>query len=131
MERTKFFLPSHEDGPDDQTLFEQKLASLAAVIDQEQPHVLALQEIGSDGAIGYLQAALTHQMPHSIEGQPDDRGIRVALVLCGDLNDGPEAATTMIIQGPSGSEIGTGGFPREDQGDGFRMWKFSSYTSRC
>jgi endonuclease/exonuclease/phosphatase family metal-dependent hydrolase len=258
------FLPSHEDGPDDQTSFEQKLASLAAVIDQEQPHVLALQEVGPDGAIGHLQAVLTHQMPHSIGGQPDGRGIRVAflstepfqsshelrpfpspirpvqikdpifddtnttedesmtammgcgglevsvsvggtpvtvitahfksklityarksgivggnkfqpndegeryryaayalyrrtgeavvirqrlneiladpnnpeditagtgkntaLVFCGDLNDEPEAATTQIIQGPSGSEIGTGGFPREDQGDGFRMWNLA------
>lgn len=258
------FLPSHNDGPDDQATFQRKLASLAAVIDQGQPHVLALQEVGPDGALGRLQAALTHQMPHSIEGQPDRRGIRVAflsteqfqstrhlrpfpnlirpvqtkdpifddpntledesltammgrgslevsvsiagtlvtvitahfksklisyarqrgvvggsrfkpndegeryryaayalyrrtgeavtirqrlneilvdpndpgniaagtgrntaLVFCGDLNDEVEAATTQIIQGPSGSEIGTGGFPRGDQSDGFRMWNLA------
>ena len=258
------FLPSHDDGPDDQATFQQKLASLAAVIDQERPHVLALQEVGPNGALDQLQAALTHPMPHAIEGQPDDRGIRVAflsteqfqstrhlrpfpnlirpvqakdpifdnpktpndesltammgrgalevsvaiggtlatiitahfksklisyarqkcivsgsqfqpndegeryryaayalykrtgeavtirdrlndiladprdpgniaagtgrnkaVVFCGDLNDEVEAATTQIIQGPSGSEIGTGGFQRGDQGDGFRMWNLA------
>jgi endonuclease/exonuclease/phosphatase family metal-dependent hydrolase len=258
------FLPSNPDGPDDQATFQQKLASLAGVIDQAQPHVLALQEVGPDGALGHLQAALTHQMPHAIEGQPDRRGIRVAflstaqlegtrhlrpfpnltrpvqtkdpifddpatpedesltaimgrgaleinvsiggtrvtvisahfksklisyarrtgvvsgsqfqpndegeryryaayalylrtgealtirqrlneiladpndpanitagtgkntaLVFCGDLNDEVEAATTQILQGPSGSEIGTAGFLRGDQSDGFRMWNLA------
>jgi endonuclease/exonuclease/phosphatase family metal-dependent hydrolase len=258
------FLPSHNDGPDDQATFQRKLASLTAVIDQERPHVLALQEVGPNGALGHLQAALTHRMPHTIEGQPDDRGIRVAflsteqfqstrhlrpfpnlirpiqtkdpifdnpntpadesltammgrgglevsvsiggtlatiltahfksklisyvrqrgvvggsqfqpndegerfryaayalykrageaitmrerlneiladphdpgnvvagtgrntaVVFCGDLNDAVEAATTQIIQGPSGSEIGTEGFQRGDQGDGFRMWNLA------
>ena len=258
------FLPSHDDGPDDQAKFQQKLASLAAVIDQERPCVLALQEVGPNGALDQLQAALTHPMPHAIEGQADDRGIRVAflsaeqfqstrhlrpfpnlirpvqakdpifdipttpadesltammgrgalevsvsiggslvtvitahfksklisyarqrcivsgsqfqpndegeryryaayalykrtgeavtmrdrlndiladprdpgniaagmglnkaVVFCGDLNDEVEAATTQIIQGPSGSEIGTGGFQRGDQGDGFRMWNLA------
>ncbi len=60
--------------------FQQKLDSLAAVINQERPHVPALQEIGPNGALGHLQAALTHQMPHAIEGQPDRRGIRVAFL---------------------------------------------------
>ena len=258
------FLPSHDDGPDDQATFQQKLVSLAAVIDQERPHVLALQEVGPNGALDHLQAALTHPMPHAIDGQPDVRGIRVAflsteqfqstrhlrpfpnlihpvqakdpifdnpktpadesltammgrgalevsvsiggtpatiitahfksklisyarqrcivsgsrfqpndegeryryaayalykrtgeavtmrdrlneiladprdpgniaagtgrtkaVVFCGDLNDEVEAATTQIIQGPSGSEIGTGGFQRGDQGDGFRMWNLA------
>jgi endonuclease/exonuclease/phosphatase family metal-dependent hydrolase len=258
------FLPSNPDGPDDQATFQQKLASLAAVIDQVQPHVLALQEVGPDGALGQLQGVLTQQMPHAIEGQPDGRGIRVAflstlqfqatrhlrpfpnlvrpvqtrdpifddpatpadesltammgrgalevsvsiggaqvtvisahfksklisyarraglvggsqfqpndegeryryaayalylrtgealtirqrlneiladpndpgniaagtgaskaLAFCGDLNDEVEAATTQIIQGPSGSEIGTAGFPHGDQGDGFRMWNLA------
>jgi endonuclease/exonuclease/phosphatase family metal-dependent hydrolase len=258
------FLPGHPDGPVDQPTFDQKLASLAAVIDQAQPHILALQEVGPDGVLGQLQAALTHKMPHAIEGQPGGREIRVAflstvqfdatrhlrpfpnlirpvqakdpifdkpatpedesltammgrgglevsisiggdrvtiisahfksklisyarqagvvggsqfqpndegeryryaayalylrtgeamtirqrlneiladpndpgniaagtgkktaLVFCGDLNDEVEAATTQIIQGPSGSEIGTAGFPQADQGDGFRMWNLA------
>jgi hypothetical protein len=259
------FLPDHEDGPDNQATFQRKLASLAALIDQEQPHVLALQEVGPDGALAQLQAALTHAMPHAVEGQPDRRGIRVAflsthpflvpprhlrpfpapvrpvqtkdpvfddpatpqdesligemgrgglevnvsiggktvtvvtahfksklinyarqrglvggsqfapndegernryaayglfrrtgealtvrhrlneilgdpndpeniaagtgrttaLAFCGDLNDEVEAATTQILKGPSGSEVGTGGFPKGDQGDGFRMWNLA------
>ncbi|MCB0107590.1 MAG: endonuclease/exonuclease/phosphatase family protein [Caldilineaceae bacterium] len=258
------FLPNHDDGPDTQELFRQKLASLAAVIDHVQPDILALQEVGPDGVLSRLQAALAHMMPHAIDGQPDRRGIRVAflstkpfeatnhirpfpqpirpvqskdpifddpqtaidesltdemgrggleatlfidgkpvtvltahfksklisyarqrglvggnqfqpndegeryryaayalyrrtgeavtirqrlneilanphdpeniaagtgrsarLIFCGDLNDEVEAATTQIIQGPSGSEIGTGGFARDDQGDGFRMWNLA------
>src|SRR5262245_53504151 len=263
------FLPSHPEGPDDQPTFQRKLASLAAVINQAQPHVLALQEVGPDGVLAQLQAALMHSMPHAIEGQPDGRGIRVAflstepfvatrhlrpfpnlirpvqnkdpifdvqntpadesltalmgrgavevtlaiggtpvtvisahfksklisyarqrnvvsgsrfqpndegeryryaayalylrtgeamtirqrlneiledpndpgniaagtgkqtaLVFCGDLNDEVEAATTQIIQGPSGSEIGTPGFPQGDQGDGFRMWNLAPLLPR-
>ena len=258
------FLPSHDDGPDDQAVFQQKIDSLTAVIDQQRPHVLALQEVGPDGALHFLQNALTHSMPHAIEGLPDRRGIRVAflstepftssrhlqpfpsqirpvqsrdpifddlstpgdesltammgrgavevsvsiggttvtvisahfksklisyarqrglvggsrfqpndegeryryaayalyrrtgeattirqrlneiladpqdpgntaagrgrntaLVFCGDLNDEVMAATTQIIQGPSGSEIGSRGFARGDQGDGFRMWNLA------
>lgn len=258
------FLPTNDEGPDDPATFQQKLGSLAAVIDHEQPDILALQEVGPDGALLQLQAALAHPMPHSIVGAPDSRGIRVAflstmpftathhlrpfphqirpvqtkdaifddplteidesltsmmgrgglevsvsvdgvtvtvitahfksklisyarrrglvggsqfqpndegeryrytayalyrrtgeavtirqrlnelladpfdpgniaagtgqstaLVFCGDLNDEVEAATTQIIQGPLGSEIGTGGFSRDDQGDGFRMWNLA------
>jgi endonuclease/exonuclease/phosphatase family metal-dependent hydrolase len=258
------FLPDHEDGPDDLATFQHKLASLGALIDQERPHVLALQEVGPDGVLAQLQSALSHQMPHAAEGQPDRRGIRVAflstepfeatrhlrpfpgqvrpvqtrdpvfddadtpqdesltgqmgrgglevtvsiggrtvtvitahfksklisyarkrgvvggnqfapndegeryrytayglfrrtgealtirqrlneiladpndpgnsaagtgretaVVFCGDLNDEVEAATTQVIKGPPGSEIDTGGFPRDDKGDGFRMWNLA------
>jgi endonuclease/exonuclease/phosphatase family metal-dependent hydrolase len=257
------FLPGHDAGPNDQATFEQKIDSLAAVINQVQPHVLALQEVGP-GTLGHLQSALSHQMPHAAEGDPDRRGIRVAflstlalqsptslrpfpasfrpvqgvdpifddpntaedesqvammgrgglevnvtisgapvtvitahlkskmityarqsglvggrkfepndegeryryaayalfrragesvtirdrlneiledpsnpedisagmgknmaLVFCGDLNDEVEAATTQIIQGPLGSEIGTRGFGMDDKGDGFRMWNLA------
>ncbi|MCH8991571.1 MAG: endonuclease/exonuclease/phosphatase family protein, partial [Acidobacteria bacterium] len=234
------FLPTAEDGgPDTQTAFDQKLASLAAVIDAIKPHVLGLQEVGPNGALAALQAELTHPMPHSVEGEPDSRGIRVAflsrrvlqdvrhirpfpagllpiqsgddpqgpegppmmnqmgrgglditvrggnrdihvltthmksklltfpggfqpadenerarygsyalfrrsteattlrallndlldgdgrnkaVILTGDMNDEVEAATTQILNGPKGSEIGTIGFDRQDQGDGDRMW---------
>jgi endonuclease/exonuclease/phosphatase family metal-dependent hydrolase len=259
------FLPSDDAGPDDLAAFEQKLDSLAEVIDHVRPHVLALQEVGPNNVLIQLQNTLTHQMPFAIEGQPDGRGIRVAflstqsftttrhlqpfpnqifpvqvkdpvfddprtsgqneslaarmgrgsleinvsfedtpvtlitahfksklityarqaglvggnqfqpndegeryryaayalylrtgealtirqrlneiladpedpdntaagrgrntaVVFCGDLNDEVHAATTQIIQGPSGSEIGTKGFLREDQGDGFRMWNLA------
>jgi hypothetical protein len=40
----------------------------------------------------------------------------------GDLNDEPLAATTQLLLGPPGSEIGTAGFDRADLGDGQRLW---------
>lgn len=53
-----------------------------------------------------------------------------ALVLCGDLNDGPDAATTQVLQGPPGSEIGTAGFRTGDQGDGDRLWNLAALLNR-
>ena len=47
------------------------------------------------------------------------------VVLVGDLNDEPQAATTQIIGGPGGSEIDFtrgSGFQSADRGDGYRMW---------
>ena len=52
-------------------------------------------------------------------------GSERALVVLGDLNDEPEAATTQILLGPPGSEIGTAGFERPDQGDGSRFWNLA------
>lgn len=48
-----------------------------------------------------------------------------ALIAAGDLNDGLEAATTQLLHGPPGSEIGTTGFDRPDQGDGQRLWNLA------
>jgi endonuclease/exonuclease/phosphatase family metal-dependent hydrolase len=45
-----------------------------------------------------------------------------ALVVLGDLNDEPLAATTQILLGPPGSELDTGGFDRPDRGDRQRLW---------
>jgi endonuclease/exonuclease/phosphatase family metal-dependent hydrolase len=45
-----------------------------------------------------------------------------ALLVCGDLNDTMEAATTQLLFGPPGSQIGTGGFHQADQGDAQRLW---------
>ena len=44
------------------------------------------------------------------------------VLVCGDLNDTPEAATTQLLLGPPGSQIGTGGYSRPDQGDRQRLW---------
>jgi endonuclease/exonuclease/phosphatase family metal-dependent hydrolase len=44
------------------------------------------------------------------------------LLVCGDLNDTMEAATTQLIFGPPGSQYGTGGFDHPDHGDGQRLW---------
>ena len=47
------------------------------------------------------------------------------LLVCGDLNDTMEAATTQLIFGPPGSQIGTGGFDHPDQGDPQRLWNLA------
>jgi endonuclease/exonuclease/phosphatase family metal-dependent hydrolase len=48
-----------------------------------------------------------------------------AVIVCGDLNDTPDAATTQLLLGPPGSQLGTGGFDRPDQGDGARLWNLA------
>ena len=50
------------------------------------------------------------------------RADEMAVVLMGDMNDELDAATTLILNGPPGSEIGSVGFDQPDQGDGDRMW---------
>ena len=44
------------------------------------------------------------------------------ILVCGDLNDTPDAATTQLIFGPPGSQIGTGGFHQPDHRDAQRLW---------
>lgn len=48
-----------------------------------------------------------------------------SLILLGDFNDVTDAATTQILQGPPGSEIGTGGFNRPDKGDDARLFNLA------
>lgn len=60
-----------------------------------------------------------------LNGVLDGHGPERAVILCGDLNDEVDAATTQILNGPSGSEIGTAGFDRPDKGDGDRMWNLA------
>ena len=52
-------------------------------------------------------------------------GRTTPVVLLGDLNDVPGAATTQLLQGPPGSELGTGGFGRPDAGDAARLWNLA------
>lgn len=55
----------------------------------------------------------------------DGQGQQRAVVVLGDLNDEAFAATTQILHGPPGSEIGTGGFDPPDQGDAQRLWNLA------
>lgn len=55
----------------------------------------------------------------------DDAGGDRPLILTGDLNDTVQAATTQLLQGPPGSEIGTGGFGLPDAGDAQRLWNLA------
>ncbi|WP_414570116.1 endonuclease/exonuclease/phosphatase family protein [Nostoc sp. CCY 9925] len=47
------------------------------------------------------------------------------LIVLGDLNDVPSAATTQILHGPSGSEINTRGFNLLDEGDDTRLFNLA------
>ena len=49
----------------------------------------------------------------------------MAVLLTGDMNDEVDAATTLILNGPPGSEIDTDGFDIPDDGDGDRMWNLA------
>jgi endonuclease/exonuclease/phosphatase family metal-dependent hydrolase len=53
-------------------------------------------------------------------------GQQRAVLVLGDLNDTPEAATTQLLSGPPGSEIGTPGYDHPDQGDGQRLWNLAA-----
>jgi endonuclease/exonuclease/phosphatase family metal-dependent hydrolase len=239
------FAAGTPDGPPTQQAFDAKLASLAEVIDAQQPDVLALQEVGPPEVLAQLQQRLAHKLPHrELSAHPDRRDIRVAVcshlplqqpvqlhpfaagmapvqvgdptgdpaappatqahmgrgalqvtvtadghdltiitahlksklltfpqgrfhprdegerarfgayalglraaeavtlrahltgvlqgdattvavLLAGDLNDGVDAATTQLLQGPPGSELQTPGFARPDQGDGQRLWNLA------
>lgn len=44
------------------------------------------------------------------------------VAVLGDLNDEVRAATTQILLGPPGSEIGTPGYEHDDKGDATRLW---------
>jgi predicted extracellular nuclease len=47
------------------------------------------------------------------------------VVVLGDLNDDVQAATTQLLLGPPGSEIGTPGFGQPDKGDARRLWNLA------
>jgi endonuclease/exonuclease/phosphatase family metal-dependent hydrolase len=240
------FEPGTDVGPDTQEQYEQKLNSLAVVILDLDPDVLAVQEVGSLVAFNDLVGLLQARYPHlRLSAHPDPRGIRVgflsklvieemeeilvfpaaglpkvagldqqgnlidvtslgrgalriqvspnpgfpinfitahlksklltypsatgrprfsprnenerarvagiallkrtaeavalrvkanellednvqkALIVLGDMNDVTDAATTQILQGPGGSEIGTRGFNRQDQGDDTRLFNLA------
>lgn len=55
-----------------------------------------------------------------LEDQPPLR-----LVVLGDLNDVPSAASSQILNGPEGSQIGTGAFEFRDQGDATRLFNLA------
>jgi endonuclease/exonuclease/phosphatase family metal-dependent hydrolase len=82
------FLPGTDPAaPDTEAEFDEKVASLAAVIDEIAPDVACLQEIGPGDVLAPLQSALTRPLPHLAIGQPDERGIRVAMLASRPLVD--------------------------------------------
>ena len=82
------FLPgTGEAAPDTEAAFDAKVSSLAAVIDAIRPDVACLQEIGPGEVLQPLQGALARPLPHRAVGEPDDRGIRVAILSALPLAD--------------------------------------------
>jgi predicted extracellular nuclease len=63
-------------------------------------------------------AALRALADELLAGEGRTRDVAVL----GDLNDEVQAATTQILLGPTGSEIGTPGYDRPDGGDAMRLW---------
>jgi endonuclease/exonuclease/phosphatase family metal-dependent hydrolase len=50
---------------------------------------------------------------------------RNPLLVLGDINDVPDAQTSLILNGPIGSEIGTQGFDQPDSGDDVRLFNLA------
>jgi endonuclease/exonuclease/phosphatase family metal-dependent hydrolase len=73
----------------------------------------------------YRRAAEATTLRTHLDALLDGEGRARAVILAGDMNDDVEAATTQILNGPPGSEIGTGGFGQPDRGDGDRMWNLA------
>ncbi len=75
------FRPELGAAQPEQQRYQQKLALLAAVINQVAADVVALQEIGGDQPLFDLQQALGGTFPHwVISNFPDAQGIRVAFL---------------------------------------------------
>ncbi len=55
----------------------------------------------------------------------DGRGTSRLLALMGDMNDEPQAATSQILVGPLGSEIGSTGETKTDAGDAYRLFNLA------
>lgn len=58
-------------------------------------------------------------------GQLQGQGQQRHVLVCGDLNDTAQAATTQLLLGPPGSQLGTGGYSQPDAGDGNRLWNLA------
>jgi endonuclease/exonuclease/phosphatase family metal-dependent hydrolase len=74
------FLPGMDDGPSNEDVYTRKLAYLASVIIDVGADVVCLQEVGGEQPLSDLVSALGGSLPHTAIGQPDERGIRVAVM---------------------------------------------------
>lgn len=73
------FRPEEHSEEGEQDLYRRKLELLARVIEDLDPDVVALQEVGGEQPLQDLQQALGQSYPHrALSGFPDARGIRVA-----------------------------------------------------
>lgn len=75
----------------------------------------------------YRRAAEAATVRDAATGLLDGKGTERAVIVLGDLNDEPAAATTQILYGPPGSEIGTAGYDQPDRGDNTRLWNLAPW----
>lgn len=73
----------------------------------------------------YRRAAEAATVRVHASGVLDGHGQDRPLIVLGDLNDTPQAATTQMLYGPTGSQFGTGGFDHPDREDGSRLWNLA------
>jgi endonuclease/exonuclease/phosphatase family metal-dependent hydrolase len=69
----------------------------------------------------YLRATEVVTVRAQVDALLPDRSV----IVMGDLNDEVQAATTQVLLGPPGSEIGTPGFDAPDKGDPRRLWNLA------
>ncbi|MFD7785763.1 endonuclease/exonuclease/phosphatase family protein [Streptomyces nojiriensis] len=139
--------PSNRCASRDEAAYQAKLAGLAATIGHLAPDLLGVQEVGSREALADLADRLDGDWHIALSTHPDRRGIGRAaeavtmrfvadqllrgdgraheVIVMGDLNDEFKAATTQILYGPPGSQIGTGGFQDSGLGDPRRLWNLA------
>lgn len=107
------FLPKTGATADDLLQFAFKLNLLANVIQQFDPDVVALQEVGGEEPLLELQVALNNTYPNRIVSAfPDRRGIRVAFLsklevtMVDDIADfSPGPASQIFTQGTGGQSV--------------------------
>jgi endonuclease/exonuclease/phosphatase family metal-dependent hydrolase len=73
----------------------------------------------------YRRAAEAATLRVWATGVLDPKGKGLPAIMCGDLNDTVQAATTQMLLGPPGSEIDTRGFKSPDKGDAQRLWNLA------
>jgi len=81
------FLPGPGADSERRERFDRKLRQLAATIDAAGPALLALQEVGEAEALQALQQRLERSMPFAALAEPDERGIRCAVLSTLPLTD--------------------------------------------
>jgi endonuclease/exonuclease/phosphatase family metal-dependent hydrolase len=74
------FLAGTPYGPSNDDVYRRKLSYLASVITDVGADVVCLQEVGGEQPLADLASALDGTLPNAAIGQPDDRGIRVAVL---------------------------------------------------
>lgn len=73
----------------------------------------------------YRRAAEAATVRTYCNGELNGQGQTRPMILLGDMNDEPQAATTQILVGPGGSEIGGPGALRTDTGDAHRLFNLA------